>query len=145
VQLDTDLASFLGGFVAAEGCFTRTGPRFRFAIALGARDIGMCDLAARLLEVGYVRTYPRRRPHYDDEVTFSVQSTRDLVTVVVPFMDESLPPSHKRAQYMRWRTELLSHWEHHARKRRVCTEPGCAEPQLGKGVCRLHYWKLYRK
>jgi hypothetical protein len=114
----TDTAAFFGGFAAAEGCFTRTGRRFRFAIGLAAADSGMCIAFARILDCGTVHRYPRRRPHYDDEVVFVVQSHRDLVDVVVRFMDAHLPPSYKRSQYVVWRAELLDYWEHRSRSRR---------------------------
>ena len=39
--------------------------------------------------------------------TFIVRRMRDLVEVIVPFMDEHLPPSYKRDQYEVWRTALL--------------------------------------
>jgi hypothetical protein len=122
----TDIAAFFGGFTAAEGCFTRTGRRFRFAIALAAADSGMCTAFARILDCGTVHRYPRRRPHYDDEVVFVVQSHRDLVDVVVPFMDAHLPPSYKRSQYVAWRAELLDYWEHRSRSRRARRSGGRA-------------------
>lgn len=61
------------------------------------------------LGVGRVRTYPRRKAHYDDEVVYAVRAFRDLVNVVVPFLDEHLPTSHKRMRYEAWRTELLAY------------------------------------
>ena len=122
----TDTAAFFGGFAAAEGCFTRTGRRFRFAIGLAAADSGMCIAFARILDCGTVHRYPRRRPHYDDEVVFVVQSHRDLVDVVVPFMDAHLPPSYKRSQYVAWRAELLDYWEHRSRSRRARRSGGPA-------------------
>ena len=115
---DTEAADFLGGFVAAEGCFTRSGRRFRFAVQLGAVDGGMCGLFADVLGCGTIHRYPRRRPHYDDEVVFAVQSKRDLVEVVLPFMDAHLPASYKRSQYLAWRAELLDAWEHRSRRTR---------------------------
>jgi hypothetical protein len=116
----TDIANFLGGFVAAEGCFVREPDRtrFRFSIGLGAVDAGMCAAFAALLGCGRVRHYHRRQPHYDDEVVFVVQSHRDLVDVVVPFMDAHLPSSYKRSQYVAWRAKLLDYWEHRSRSRR---------------------------
>lgn len=103
----------LAGFVAAEGTFTCSPPRrFRFAIALGRTDASMCTAARDLLGVGGITTSPRRRAHYDDEVTYQVQSHRDLVQVVVPFMDEHLPPCHKRDQYLVWKAHLLDAWHH---------------------------------
>ena len=140
----TDLVGFAGGFVAAEGCFTRAGPRrFRFAVHLGATDASMCWYFAALLGVGHVNNYRRRRPHYDDETVYAVTSLPDLVEVVVPFMDEHLPPSYKREQYLAWRADLLEYWETKAKRRRLCTEPGCEEPQRAKGVCRHHYHERY--
>ena len=113
------LVAFLAGFVAAEGCFSTSGQRrFTFEVGLGAADEGMCLALQALLGVGRIYRAPRRRPHYDDEVQLSVQSVRDLVEVVVPFMDAHLPESHKRRQYLAWRARLLDHWEHRARRAR---------------------------
>lgn len=138
----TDLADFLGGFVAAEGTFVVSGnpPSFTFAVALGATDRGSCALARWLFETGKIDAYERRRGHFDDEIRFQVRKLRDLVEVVVPFMDEHLPPSHKREQYLAWREQLLDYWENRARRRRTCTVEGCDRPQRAKGVCRRHYY-----
>jgi len=105
----------------------------------------MCDLFHSFLSVGSVRTYPRRRAHYDDEVQFAVQSTRDLVEVVVPFMDAHLPPSHKREQYIDWRARLIDHWEHRARRRATCSVEACTNPAKAHGLCRRHLWQLRRQ
>jgi hypothetical protein len=108
----------LAGFVAGEGTFTRAtldggsnGPRrtLAFAVGLGATDREMCEHLRALLGVGRVRWYPRRQPHYDDEVVYAVRAFGDLIDVVVPFMDEHLPASHKRSQYEGWRAELLAY------------------------------------
>ncbi len=77
----------------------------------------MCELARAAFGVGGIVRSPRRKAHYDDEVAFQVQSLWDLVEVVVPFMDEHLPPCHKRDQYLAWRAALLDYWEHPPRKR----------------------------
>jgi LAGLIDADG endonuclease len=116
----TEIACFLGGFVAAEGCFTRDpgGLRYRFSIGLGAVDEGTCAAFASFWGCGWVRRYRRRKAHYDDEVVFVVQSKRELVGVVVPFMDAHLPVSYKRTQYLAWRAELLDTWEHRSRRPR---------------------------
>jgi hypothetical protein len=76
----------------------------------------MCVVARDLLGVGHISTSPRRKHHYDDEVAFQVQSLWDLVEVVVPFMDEHLPPCHKRDQYLTWRAALLDYWDHPPRR-----------------------------
>lgn len=144
MQPATELGDFLGGFVAAEGSFISSTHRgrtsFTFAVALGASDERMCHTFAEYLGVGRVRWYPRRRPHYDDEVVYVVRAYRDLIDVVVPFMDEHLPPSYKREQYIAWRAALLDHWEHDAKRVRPCTVEGCDEPRRAKGLCRRHYY-----
>ncbi len=110
MRLAGELAAGVCGFVAAEGTFGFWPPRdFRFAVSLGARDAGACRALREFLQVGTIHVYDRRRPHYDDEVTFQVRSLVDLVEVVVPFMDEHLPPSYKRDQYVEWRTALLDY------------------------------------
>jgi hypothetical protein len=141
------LAQFLGGFVAAEGTFGSGGiqPRFRFAVGLGAIDASICELFHQFLDVGHVYWSPRRKSHYDDEVTFAVQAMADLIEVVVPFMDEHLPVSYKRQQYLAWRAELLDYWEHHARRRRPCAVDECEQPQRAHGFCRRHLWEFRRQ
>ncbi len=136
---DTDaLAAFLGGFVAAEGCFTGSGARrFCFSVGLGAVDDATCLGFQEFLGVGNVRRYARRKAHYDDEVQFSVQSVRELVEVVVPFMDAHLPPSYKRSQYLEWRARLIEHWETRARGG-PCSIDGCANPAVAHGRCGPH-------
>ncbi len=141
----TDIASFVGGFVAAEGSFTISGrpPSFTFAVGLGALDEGMCRGLQSFLGVGHVTAFARRQAHYDDEVCFAVRSLRELVEVVVPFMDEHLPPSYKRIQYEAWRTRLLDYWERDAKRVRPCSVEGCERPRRAKGLCRSHYYAAF--
>ena len=143
----TDVASFVGGFVAAEGSFTISGEpsSFTFAIGLGALDRGMCQLVQELLGVGHITEFARRKAHYDDEAAIVVRALPELIDVVVPFMDEHLPPSYKRLQYEAWRTALLEYWEHHAKRVRPCTIEGCDRPRRAKGLCRSHYYDAYRR
>lgn len=140
-----ELAAFLGGFAAAEGSFNRTKRKFRFAIHLGSSDGAVCELWAATLGVGSVHTYARRMKHYDDETVFAVQSLSALVKTIVPFMDAHLPASHKREQYLRWRRELLSYWEHDAKRKRPCIVEGCKRPRRAKRLCRHHYYVRYRR
>ncbi len=139
----TEVASYVGGFVAGEGTFLMATPKFTVAVSLGATDQTSIDLLHTYFGVGTVHWYARRKPHDDDEVVFQVRRTADLVGKVVPFMDEHLPVSHKREQYLVWRAALLDHWEHHARRRRPCTFLGCEAPQRAKGLCRSHYYDAY--
>lgn len=136
---------YVGGIIAGEGAFLRGGgvPSFTVRIMLGASDEATIELIAAYFGVGTTHRYARRKEHYDDEVVFQVRKLRDLVEVIVPFMDEHLPPSHKRTQYLSWRAELLDYWEHEARRRRTCTVDGCDQPQRAKGVCRTHYYQRY--
>jgi hypothetical protein len=59
-------------------------------------------------------------------------------------MDEHLPPSYKRDQYLRWRVELVTYWEDKARRRRPCSVGGVT-PRAGFGLCRHHYVHEYRR
>lgn len=137
-------ADFVGGFVAAEGTFFRSGtpPKFVFAVGLGAVDSCTCEMLHRFLGVGSIHHSPRRKPHYDDEVTFAVQSMRDHLAVTIPFMDEHLPESYKRTQYLVWKAELLKYWERSAKRRRPCTVDGCDALRRAHGLCRRHLWLL---
>lgn len=139
------LAAFLGGFVAAEGSFNRTGRRFRFALSLAATETPLCETAAEVLGAGRVSHHDRRKPHYHDEAVFVVQSIPELVHHVVPFMDSYLPASKKRSQYLAWRTQLLDYWDTGMRRRRPCRVDRCAAPSRAKGLCRKHYYRTYRR
>ncbi len=108
--------------MCAEGSFTvvrsTTKSSFTFAVALGATDTEACEWLAAFFGCGTIHTYPRRQAHYDDEVRFQVRRLADLVDRVAPFMDDHLPPSYKRDQYLAWRDDLLTYWAHGARRSR---------------------------
>jgi hypothetical protein len=128
-------AAFVAGVVAGEGTFFRSGepPKFVFAVGLGASDAETCELLETFLGVGHITHSPRRKPHYDDEVTFAIQSLRDHLEVTIPFMDAHLPESHKRTQYLDWR----GRWP--------CTVDRCDAPQRAHGFCRRHLWTFRRQ
>ena len=90
----TEVAAYLGGFVAAEGCFHARpetgGSRSPSRSVPATGRWSSCSTSSSGAAAS--RRYGRRQPHYDDEVTFVVRRLRDLVEVVVPFMDEHLPP-----------------------------------------------------
>lgn len=86
---------------------------------------------------------PRRKKHYDDEVNYAVQSLRELVEMVVPFMDEHLPASYKRMQYLAWKERLLDYWEHRAKRVRPCAIKGCDKPRRAHGLCRRHLYAFH--
>jgi LAGLIDADG DNA endonuclease family protein len=134
--------------VVAEGCFQvppGASTSFSFVVALGATDREMVELLRDVLGCGRIQWRERRQPHYDDEVTFVVRRVRDLVEVIVPFMDEHLPMSYKRDQYEAWREVLLEYWARGVRRRRPCTIVGCTRVQRAKGLCRHHYYEALRR
>lgn len=133
----------VAGFVAGEGCFTATSRRFAFSVGLGRVDRGMCEALQHFFGCGSIVDSPRRKPHYDDESTYIVRSLPALLEIVVPFMDEHLPPSYKRIQYESWRAALLDYWEHRAKRIRPCTVDDCDQPRRAKGLCRHHYYARY--
>ncbi|HUS61508.1 MAG TPA: hypothetical protein VMY34_04875 [Acidimicrobiales bacterium] len=97
-----------------------------------------CQALYEFFGVGHVRVYVRRQPHYDDEVSYVVTKTRDLLDVIVPFMDEHLIPCYKRTQYDIWRAALMDHWELRARRPRPCSFEGCDRSRTTRGLCRHH-------
>ena len=144
---DTDaLAAFLSGFVAGEGSFSGASDRSRyvFEVGLGASDREMCGLLRGFLGVGHIYDSPRRKPHHDDDCNFSVTALPHLLNEVVHFMDEHLPASYKREQYLAWRGRLMDYWEHRAKRVRPCTVDGCETPRRAHGLCRHHLFKEYR-
>ena len=94
----------------------------------------LVDLFHEFFGCGTAPGIDGRRPHFDDEVVFVVRRMRDLVEVVVPFMDDHLPPSYKRDQFERWRAHLLDHWDHRARRSRACSVADCDAPHRRAGV-----------
>jgi hypothetical protein len=138
-------AAFIAGFTVAEGTFVASGARrFAFAIAVAADDDLLCEQIRDFLGVGRVYRSRRRQAHYHDETAYRVQSLKHLVEFIVPFMDEHLPRSYKREQYIEWRTRLMDYWANRARRRHECAEDGCAMPVRAKGLCRRHYYRAYR-
>ena len=107
-RFDVMRPEFVAGFVVAEGCFVRTGspPRHAFTIGLGAADADLCEALWRFFGVGNVYRYPPRRAGHDGTAIFTVQRRRDLLDVIVPFFDASLPPSRKLDQFTHWRASL---------------------------------------
>ncbi|HEX5265252.1 MAG TPA: LAGLIDADG family homing endonuclease [Acidimicrobiales bacterium] len=140
----TDWASFVGGLIAGEGTFVCTGrrPSFTFSIRLGAADGDLLREVKEFFGCGTLHWYPRRKAHYDDEMVFQVRRLADLVGVVVPYMDEHLPPSYKRLQYEAWRDKLVLYCDQRPRGPRRCAVPGCTEPARALDRCRHHYYLL---
>ena len=146
MQPAIDVAAFAAGVIVGEGTFTTSvdARTFTCAVALGATDSDTIDLLHDFFRVGNAHRYGRRQPHHDDTVIWSVRALGDLTSVIVPFMDVHLPMSHKRVQYLGWRTALLDYWEHRARRRGTCTVPGCDAPHRAHGWCRHHLYVFRR-
>ncbi len=100
-------------------------------------------MAREVLDCGRLQESARRQAHYDDEIAFSVAAIRDHIRVTMPFMDEHLPVSYKRDQYLEWRGRLLDYWEHDAKRVRACSVPGCAAPRRARGLCRRHLYSAH--
>jgi hypothetical protein len=100
----------------------------------------MCELLHVVFGIGHVYDSPRRKAHYDDESSFRTQALRELLDVVVPFMDAHLPPSYKREQYLAWKARLLDYWERRAKRVRPCMVEGCEKPRRAHGLCRQHLY-----
>lgn len=124
-----------GGFCSRRGNLhaDRLPPKFTFCVALGASDSESCVRLHEFFGVGSIHFSPRRKPHFDNGVQFSVRAFPDLMNLIVPFMDEHLPPSYKRTQYLHWGKALLDYWEHRAKRPRPCTIPGCETTRRAHG------------
>lgn len=143
----TELAAYVGGFTAAEGCLvcTEGGTRFSFAVGLSASDLVSCELLLAYLGVGASTGHLDGRPTRTMPLVSPSAPCLSWCTSLVPFMDEHLAPSYKRVQYEEWRAELLEYWEHRAKRVRPCTVEGCEAPRRAKGLCRSHYFAAYRR
>ncbi len=104
----------------------------------------MCEAMSAFFGVGTIVRSARRKAHYDDEIQYRVTAQRALLDAIVPFMDQHLPPSHKREQYLAWRADFLDYWEHEAKRVRPCTIDGCERPRRAHGLCRHHLYREHR-
>jgi hypothetical protein len=111
-----------------------------FAVGLGAMNAATCIALQDYFGCGSIFRHARRKPHYDDEVAFTVAAFVDHVEVTIPFMDAHLPESYKREQYLVWRAQLVDDWEHGAKRVRPCTVEGCDRPRRAHGLCRRHLY-----
>jgi hypothetical protein len=146
----------LGGLAAGEGSFHSTRQRrpladgsprlrFRFQVAMASRDRPLLEALQRFLGAGSITDRGPARAHWQPISTFSVNSHRAHLACTIPFADAFLLPCAKRAQFERWREQLLeynaahpSNWE---RGRSLCSVQGCSKPVRGRRLCRSHYYR----
>ena len=148
----------LGGLIAGEGCFTshdrgeafvRDGSprrRFVFQLAMASRDRPLLEQLHRVLGCGQITDSHPAKAGWLPITTVSVSRERDLIDRVIPFMDRFLLPCAKRTQFEHWREELLAYLRdrpsQYGRGPSMCSVPGCGRPVRGRGVCRIHYYRL---
>jgi hypothetical protein len=154
-----DVVGFqLGGLVAGEGCFSirerglafvRDGSprkRFVFQISMASRDRPLLLHLHRALGCGTIVDVRSRKPGWLPTTGITVSREQDHLVRVIPLMERYLLPCAKRRQYERWRDELVTYLERrpsqYGRGPSVCSEPGCTRPVRGRGVCRVHYYRI---
>lgn len=154
-SVDERVGFWLAGFVAGEGCFTivvmgEPGPkqrrRFVFSVGVASRDAAVLEQLRAFLGRGSIHHRGQRRPTWQPESTFAINSLLSHERATIPFMDRYLLPSHKRVQYDAWKTALRAYaternvrW---GRGRSICSVEGCDLVVRGRGVCRHHYYRL---
>ncbi len=146
----------LGGLVSGEGSYyvTRKQPpfkdgterkRFVFTLCMAERDRALVEELRSFLGFGSIHRPPRAKPHWQPVCTLTIASIRAHVAATIPFSEEYLLPCAKRAQFERWRDELLA-WERDRPSRygkgpSPCSVEGCEKPVRGRGLCRSHYYR----
>jgi hypothetical protein len=144
--------------VAGEGSFSshdrgvvfvRDGSprrRFVFAVQMATRDRPLLEQLRGALGCGLIGDRPPRKPGWLPTTELTISAERDLVERVIPFMERYLLPCAKRIQYERWRDDLLAYRRdrpsQYGRGPSTCSVPGCGRPVRGRGVCRIHYYRL---
>ncbi len=147
---------FLGGLVAAEGCFSRSvvglrrdgseRGRYVFVMEMASVDTGLVELLHLALGVGSIHSVKARNPRWQSSVRFTVSSRRAHRDATVPFMQHFLPEGAKRQAFERWyRTLWDEELEHPSRwgcGPSPCSMDECSDPVRGQGLCRRHYYEL---
>lgn len=146
----------LGGLVAGEGSFVITRKvkpfangsprkRFVFQLSMAARDRPLLVATRNFLGFGSITDHPRRRPEWQPMSTLTISSIKGHRHSLIPFCDAYLPKeSAKWRQYAAWKHDL-DEWDALHPSERVkgtCSEPDCDRPVRGRGVCRIHYYRL---
>jgi len=107
-----NFANFISGFVAGEGYFISSSvkggrKKFIFGISLADIDIKILEKIKDYFKVGHLKTYDKRKPHYHNESTYSVQSIKDILEVIIPFFEMiNLQGTHKEEQFKVWKKEV---------------------------------------
>lgn len=147
----------LAGFVAGEGYFSVSTTarlhlsgepiqKFVFGVGVEAADVGMLQALQAFLGVGSIRSCPAGRPNWKPQVVYSVRSIKAHREATIPFADRYLLPCKKRDQFDSWRNALEVYAERHkvrwGQGRSQCAIEGCDRLVRGRGLCRIHYYRV---
>lgn len=147
----------LAGFVAGEGSFSISTThrlhvdgspiqKFVFSVQVEACDVGMLDTLREFIGVGSIRVAPSQRPTWEPTAVYTVNSMTAHWQATIPFADTYLLRCAKRGQFDAWRSELEAYVDRHnarcGRGRSQCMEDGCGRPVRGRGLCRVHYYRV---
>jgi hypothetical protein len=148
---------FLGGVIAGEGSFLTTtiratyadgSPRvrFRFQMTLATRDRGILEALQDCLGCGSIRDVPARKARWQPASTFTINSHVAHRRATIPFCETFLLPSNKRQQFERWVADLDAYERRHPSRwgqgPTTCAIDGCGRPVRGRGLCRIHYYRV---
>jgi hypothetical protein len=128
--------------------------RFTFTVTVADRDATLLDrLHGHLGEAGSIYRYPARVPGWQPTASLQVSSLRDHVAATIPFAERFLlPVGRKAAQFRNWRDELETYRRDRA-EARLPSRPRRARHRAAsglsgrgaKGVCRRHYYAVFRR
>jgi hypothetical protein len=154
----TELIGFtLAGFVAGEGCFSisKTGRshlsgepilKFVFSVRVEESDLSMLEALREFIGFGSIYRSRSRHPKWKPTVTYAVNSLKAHWQATIPFVERYLLPCAKRNQFDQWRSELADYVGRHnvrcGRGRSICAMDGCPRIVRGRGLCRVHYYRV---
>jgi hypothetical protein len=120
--------------------------RFVFSLTMAVRDRPLVEQLRTFLGCGSIRVAKPGKPHHQPTAVLTVASERQHLEFVIPFSEQYLLPCAKRNQFERWRDELLAYRRdrpsRYGRGLSICSVPGCGRPVRGRGVCRIHYYRI---
>lgn len=108
-------SSFIGGLITAEGSFgcredDNGNIRFVFSIGMSEKDAEIIQFICKFFESGNDDPYHsnNKRENQENHKKFMVQSKKELIKEIIPFMEQYLYESgQKWKQYEEWRDKLI--------------------------------------